>query len=167
MQRCSKAEAARLLGINKATVTRWCQSHPALVDEAGTVDPEELRRHRDATIDPRLQTKTAAPRTQPGTLNDHKTRRERATADDAELELAKKLRLTVERRKVEAALAEAKEILAQALAQQLRDQAEALARIEDAREMEQAVARMHRAALAAFASRLDEIVSEEAEADAA
>lgn len=153
MERVTRAEAARQLGHDRATVTRWVQKHPALLDSEGLVSVEELRRHRDATINPKLQTRfPAAPRdakgpdtaAEPGdeapqTLNDHRSRTEAARAVEAELDLADRLGLTLKREDVENAVALAGETIRQRAGQLARDRAETLARIDDPRAMERAL----------------------------
>ena len=57
MERVTQAEAARTLGMHKSTVTRWVQKHPALLDDAGLVSIDDLRRHRDETVNPKLITR--------------------------------------------------------------------------------------------------------------
>lgn len=151
MQRVSQAEAARRLDVNRSTISRWVKNHPALADEAGRVDLEELRRHRETQIHPGNQTKTRAKKSTPAdasgksagrapeALNDHRARRENANAANAELDLADRLKLTVRREDVEAAAADAGEAIKQRAFQIVRDKAEALARIDDVRGMEKAL----------------------------
>lgn len=173
MQRVTRAEAARQLGVNKATITRWVQKHPALLDADGLVSVDELRAHRDAVIDPRLQTNAAAKKTSPApaatavSMNDHKTRRERAMADDAELDLAERLGVTLQRREVESAVAEAAELLKQTATQMIRDRAEILTKIEDVREMERALDELFREAMETGTAALTDAVAEREAADAA
>lgn len=154
MDRVTRAEAAHRLGLNKSTVTRWVQSHPALLDASGLVDLDDLRAHRDTVINPKLQTRTsetverqdhgerparhnrANPRS---VLNTTRERTESAKAESAELDLAERLNLTLRRDEVEDAVAAAGEVLKQAGQQLARDKAEALARISDPRHMERAL----------------------------
>jgi parvulin-like peptidyl-prolyl isomerase len=170
MQRVTRAEAARQLGVNRSTVTRWCNGHPALVDENDLVSVDELRAHREAVIDPRLQTNGARPAPQQPAagsappavgINDHKARHELARAQSAELDLAERLGMTIERRKVAAAVAEAAEMVRQAVAQAARDQAERLAAIEDAREMEHALMDLFAGAMEAGSAKLAELAAED------
>lgn len=164
MQRVKAIDAARELGVNKSTVSRWLKANPALLDHDGLVSVEEIRAHRSATIDPRLQTRgpqsdgnverIAAKSPDVPTINDHKSRYERARADDAELDLAERLELTLRRRDVEAAVADASETLKQAAAQICRDEAERMVRIEDPREMERALDDLVRRVMAAGTSQL-------------
>ncbi|MCU0909807.1 MAG: hypothetical protein MUE98_00240 [Rhodobacteraceae bacterium] len=153
MARITRAEAARQLGINKSTVTRWVAKHPALADERGLVLVDEIRAHRDAMINPKLQTRGptgaqeqdgAAPQRQETadkrpSINDHRSRTEAAKAIEAELDLAERLGLTVRRDDVERAVASAGETIRQKAAQIVRDRAERLARIDDPRAMERAL----------------------------
>ncbi|MFB9150177.1 hypothetical protein [Roseovarius ramblicola] len=69
-------------------------------------------------------------------MNDARQRTERARAEIAELDLLKRLGLTLEREKVEASLVEAAEILKAEAMQVPKDQAERLAAIDDNRAME-------------------------------
>jgi hypothetical protein len=150
MQRVKPIDAARQMGVNKSTISRWLARNPALLDADGLVSVADLIAHRAAVIDPRLQTKGAAPALVAApaapaasdiapTINDHKLRYERARADDAELDLAERLELTLRRRDVEAAVSEAAATLQQTAAQLCRDEAERITRIEDTREMERAL----------------------------
>lgn len=166
-ERVTKAEAARVIEVNRSTVTRWCNKHPALVDEDGKVSIEELARHRDTVINPALQTRKgkgkeeAAPKasgpsaegapaeTAPATapdsgpnLNLHRARSEEIKAFTAELDLADRLGRTVERSRVEAAAAEAAELIKATAAQLVRDRAEPISRLEDVREVELALGEM-------------------------
>ena len=173
MGRTSRAQAARELGLDKATITRWCQKHPALLDENGLVSVEELREHRLTVVNPKLQTRVssqAAPAVEtaaiPATpdqagpsLNDHRTRKERAQADDAELDLAERLGLTLRREDVERAIAEAGDVMRKTAAQMVRDRAERLSVIDDARAMERALEDMMRDLLAATSAALSEACS--------
>lgn len=149
MQRVTAAEAARALDVNRSTVSRWLKKNPALVDAGGRVSVDELRRHREAVIDPRLETNTAERAAEPGparragpSINDHKERLERAKADEAELDLAERLGQTLVRADVERAIGEAGEQLRQDIAAAVRDEAERLAQISDVREMELAVRKL-------------------------
>lgn len=174
MARVTRAAAARELGVNKSTVKRWCDKHPALMDERGMVDVDELREHRDTVINPGLQTagraitEDPAPArvSEPG-LNAHRSRREKATADSAELDLADRLGKTMRRADVESAVGEAAALLRETAAQIARDRAERLARIDDVRAMEAELEDMTRAMLAEGARFLEEAVKGESESDAA
>lgn len=160
MERVTRAEAARRLNINRSTLTRWIDKHPALLDNDGLVDPVELQKHRDAVANPKLQTRgnparldsgaetgteaggEAAPRT-PATargsssLNDHRARGEAAKAITAELDLADRLKLTLVRADVEAQIASAGELIKRKADEMAKDLAEKLARIDDPRAVEQ------------------------------
>jgi hypothetical protein len=165
MDRVTRAEAARVLELNRATVTRWIQKNPALIDDEGRVSVDELRRHRDQVVNPKLQTRIGpgrggdgSPEAGPensgpsprasGGLNHQRQRTETVKASLAELELAEKLRMTLRRDDVEAAVAAAAEVLKQKAMAMARDRAEALARIVDVREMERALEQMMRDLLA-------------------
>lgn len=100
-------------------------------------------------------------------MNDHKTRRERAMADDAELDLAERLGVTLQRREVESAVAEAAELLKQTATQMIRDRAEILTKIEDVREMERALDELFREAMETGTAALTDAVAEREAADAA
>lgn len=173
MERVTRSEAARELGLDKATVTRWVQKNPALLDEGGLVDVEALRAHRETVINPKLQTRgptvpRAAARTAPAltaagvgaavpagpTMNDHRARSEAAKAEVAELDLAERLGRTLRREEVEAAVVHAADILSQKAGQMARDRAEALTRIDDVRAMERALEDMMRELLEAGAEAL-------------
>lgn len=185
MERVRRAEAARVLGLDKATVTRWVQKNPALLDERGLVSVDELRQHRDATINPKLQTRgpaaagdsppveperrpsSAAAEAPASSLNDHRTRTEAVRAYDAELALAERLGLTLRREDVEAAVAHAGETIRQRAAQLVRDRAEHLARIDDPRAMEKALDEMLRELLSDASAALAAAAQSEAERHAA
>lgn len=152
MDRVSRAEAARMLNIDKSTLTRWIQKHPALLGDDGMVDVVELREHRDAVANPKLQTRGAAargaaaapPQGQSGSggaaaVNDHRARGEAAKAITAELDLAERLKLTLVRSDVESQIAQAGEVLKRKAAELAKNKAEALSRIEDPRAMERAL----------------------------
>lgn len=138
-----------MLNINRSTLTRWIGKHPALLDDDGLVDPVELQEHRAAVANPKLQTRVtpsriaggdAAPRAPAlSSMNDHRTRGEAAKAINAELDLADRLRLTLVREDVESQIAAAGEVLKRKASELAKDRAEALARIEDPRIMEQAL----------------------------
>lgn len=151
MDRVTRAEAARALGLNKSTVTRWVKEHPALLDDSGQVSVGQLREHRNLTVNPKLQTRpptrTPAPDDLPvqskspdgPSLNDTRSRTETAKAHSAELDLAERLSLTLRREEVEAAVMAAGEVLKQTANQLARSKAEVLARITDVRQMERAL----------------------------
>jgi len=154
MERMTRAAAARELQIDKSTLTRWVQKHPALVGDDGLVDLAELRDHRDQVANPALQTRLkhrtpAATRESPGreSLNDHRSRGEAAKAVSAELDLADRLKLTLSRQDVESQIAQAGELLKRKASELAKDRAEALARIEDPRAMERALDDMMRSLL--------------------
>lgn len=159
-ERVTRAEAARRLGIDRATVTRLVQKNPALLDDDGRVDCDQLAQLRTDTLHPGLQTRlgrqaAAADAVRSGpTLNDSRTRAETAKAETAELELAARLGLTLNRRDVEDCLASAAQMLAQRQEQDLRAHAERLARIDDTRAMEQALRALFDAQREAFAQAL-------------
>ena len=178
MTRVTRAEAARRLGVHKSTIKRWCDKHPALIGPDGLVDPEEIRAHYETVAHPGLQARRGRPaeaapdpvqppREGAATLNDHRSRSEKAKADSAELDLAERLGQTLRRDQVEAAVAEAAEILRQAAGQAARDAAERLARIEDVREMEVALDAMVREVLSEGARALEAALAEDSPADAA
>lgn len=160
MQRVTRAEAARELELDRATVTRWVQKNPALIDGNGLVSVDELRQHRDQIVNPKLQTRigsqgaAAAPGPDRHSLNDSRNRTETVKAHLAELELAEKLGLTLRRDDVEAAVAAASEVMKQTAMSLARDRAEQLARIGDVREMERALEQMMRDLLAKGAQAL-------------
>lgn len=135
MDRVTRAEAARELSLNRATITRLVQRNPALLDDEGKVSIQELLELRDATVNPKLQTRTrdAAPA---GSLNDTRARTENAKAETAELDLAERLGLTLRRDDVEAAVAAAGAELRQLAFQMVRDRAELFATVRDVREAE-------------------------------
>ena len=152
MDRMSRAEAARVLSIDKSTLTRWIQKHPALLGDDGLVDVAELREHRDAVANPKLQTRGASARGASGqaargqsggggaaAVNDHRARGEAAKAITAELDLAERLKQTLVRSDVEAQIAQAGEVLKRKAAELAKDGAEALSRIDDPRAMEKAL----------------------------
>lgn len=158
MERMTRAAAARELGLDKSTLTRWVQKHPALVDDDGLVDITELRAHRDAVVNPKLQTRGKAAAAQStakptakgpetgiaSTMNDHRARGEHAKAITAELDLADRLKMTLVRQDVEAQIATAGEVLKRKAAEIAKERAEALARIEDPRAMERELDEMMR-----------------------
>lgn len=159
--RVTRAEAARQLDINRSTLSLWCVKHPALLDADGKVSIAELKEHRETVINPKLQTKKAAkkdekPTSSPGnvSLNDHRSRRESALADATELDLADRLGMTLRRDQVEAAVAEAAELMKQSAAQMCRDKSEAFALIDDQRAMETALNEMMRQFLTEAANAL-------------
>jgi hypothetical protein len=178
--RVTRAEAARVLGLDKSTITRWVQSHPALLDDAGRVSVDEMRRHRDTVINVKLQTRGAgdqaslvpsgrpaprAPAAAPS-INDHRSRTEAARAETAELDLAERLGRTLWREDVEKAVIDAAEVLQKLAGQLARDQAERLARIDDVRAMERALEDLMRALLTEGARALTEAADGEALAHA-
>jgi hypothetical protein len=135
MERVTRAEAARALALNRATITRLVQKNPALLDADGRVNLDELRELRDATVNPKLQTRGRLVE-KPDTLNDNRARTEAAKAETAELDLAERLGLTLRRDEVEAAIASAGAELRQLAFQMARDRAEAIAAASDVREVE-------------------------------
>ena len=152
MDRVSRAEAARELQLDRATITRWVQKSPALLDDEGKVSLSQLKQHREEVVNPKLQTRGGSSERSPrkvggDSLNDTRNRTESAKATAAELDLAERLRLTLRRDDVEAAVAAAGEVLKQAAQAIARDKAEALARITDPREMERALEEIMRVML--------------------
>jgi len=143
----TRADAARALGLDKSTVTRWTKKHPALLGDDGLVDLRELQRHREAMVNPALKTWRDAqpldamplPRIRGGSINDHRARGEGAKAINAEMDVAKRLNQTVIRADVETAIVDAFEVLKSQATSLAQDRAEALARIDDPRAMERAL----------------------------
>lgn len=166
MTRVTQAEAARQLDVNRSTVSRWVKRNPALADEAGSVLVDELRQFSLSVLNPGNQTRGAAdvtatpasmdraPVSSEPNLNDHRTRREAATAMEAELDLAERLTMTLRRDEVEAAAADAGEVMRQVAGQIVRESAERMARIDDVREMERALDAMMREVLSKGAAAL-------------
>jgi hypothetical protein len=170
LARMTRAEAAMRLGVHKSTIKRWCDKHPSLIQEDGLVDLGELERHRAEHAHPGLQTRMGhqpAPMQTQGTLNDHRERNEKARAETAELDLAERLGLTLRRDEVEAAIAEAAEIMKQTAMQLARDNAERLSLIDDAREMDQALTDMVHQMLTRGAAAIAVRIGQEQDADAA
>lgn len=147
-----------MLGVDKATVTRLVQQQPALLGEDGLVDPEELRRVREATRHPGLQTRGAAAAPagngRSAGLNAVRERTEQAKAQTAELDLAERLGLTLRRDDVVASVAAAGQVMKQTASQLARDAAERLVRIDDVRAMERALDDLMREVLAKGAQAL-------------
>lgn len=143
-ERVSRAEAARQIGVDKATITRLCKANPALLDDAGQVSVAEIASLRQATVNPKLQTRTGpqgkvSSADDVQNLNSARNRAETVKAEIAEMDLADRLGRTLRREDVENAVAAAGNILRQNAFQVARDRAESLARIEDPREMERAL----------------------------
>ena len=177
-QRITRSEAAQSLGVNKSTITRWVQKHPALLDENGRVSLEELKRHRDTVVNPALQTRGVSGSGEPpmappaaqapaASMNDHRARKEEVRAAEAELDLAERVKATLRRSDVEQAISEAAELLRQRAMRLVRDRAEHLARIDDVRAMEAALGEMMEEYLVAASDDLSAAVTDEAEFDAA
>lgn len=172
MSRVSQAEAARTMNVARSTISRWVKKNPALADENGKVSVDDLRAYQRDVVNPANQTKVKganpAPKvvaSQPGAeLNDHRARKERATAAAAELDLAERLGKTVSRDEVEAAAAEAGEVLKNTAMSLVRDRAEAIAVIEDVRATERALEALVMEVLAAGAEALAKAAGQE-EAD--
>lgn len=166
MERMTRAEAARRMGIDKATVTRWVKKHPALLGDDGLVSVGDLERHRAQMVNPALQTRAAQVKADPESrlaaspepsgpsLNDHRARREQANATAAELDLADRLNQTLARADVEAAVAAAGDTIRQAAGQIARAKAEMVARLDDPRAVERALEEMMRELLATAAEAL-------------
>ena len=139
MDRVTRAEAARALTVNRATITRLVHKNPALLDDEGRVNVDEIRQLRDATLNPKLQTRGANASPPHARLNDSRTRTESAKAETAELDLAERLSLTLRRDDVEEAIAAAGDLLRQTGFQMARDHAERMASCQDVREAERAL----------------------------
>ena len=176
MVRVTRADAARELGLNRSTLTRWCGKHPSLVDDQGLVSVEELREHRQTVVNPALQTRggegaagqgQSASETAMSNLNTDRARRERSRADLEELQLAEKMGQTLRRDGVEAALQGAAETIRQTGTQIVRDNAEKLARMDDARAVEVHLDEMMRQLQARASAALMAAVETEADAHAA
>lgn len=143
-ERVSRAEAARQIGVDKATITRLCKANPALLDDAGQVSVAEIATLRQATVNPKLQTRTGkqdkgADLGEVPNLNGARSRAETVKAEMAEMDLAERLGQTLRRQDVENAVAAAGNLLRQNAFAVARDRAEILARIDDPREMERAL----------------------------
>lgn len=194
MGRIKQAEAARRLGVNRSTVSRWVKESPALADADGLVDVAELEAYCQTVKHPGNRTKVAAaasalrieadrddaapeprPDLQPAprgadgatALNTHRARTEEAKAVGAELDLAERLQQTLRRSDVERALADAANAIRQRAAQLARDRAERLALIDDVRAMESALDDMMRDLLNGTADALAKAAQGETTADAA
>ena len=139
MDRVTRAEAARALDLDRATITRLVQKNPALLDDDGRVNVDQVKALRDAVLNPKLQTRGAGAFAPQGQLNDSRTRTESAKAETAELDLAERLSLTLRRDDVEEAIAAAGDLLRQTGFQMARDHAERMASCQDAREAERAL----------------------------
>lgn len=148
-ERVSRAEAARQIGVDKATITRLVKANPALLDDAGQVSVSEISALRQATVNPKLQTRTgkqsqgradaASDMGDVPNLNSARNRAETVKAEIAEMNLAERLGQTLRRDDVENAVAAAGNLLRQNAFAMARDWAERLARIDDPREMERAL----------------------------
>jgi len=184
MSRVTRAEAARRLGLHKSTMSRLVKQNPALLDESGLVDVAEIEELRRNVINPALQTRgpgasaASAPvavHADPAPLPDEdrqsinlsRSRRERARAQNEELDLAERIGTTLLRSDVEASIAEAGEMMRQHVSQEVRDQAERLARIEDVREMEQALLSLFSDVMAQVSANLAAAVAEDVKPGAA
>lgn len=139
------AEAAREIGVNRSTISRWCAAHPALLDDDRRVSIEELQEHRRTVINPALQTRGGKQKPAPeprasetavSGMNADRARRERSRADREELELAELMGQTLRRDDVEAALQSAAEVIRQTGGQLAKDHAERLAALDDPRAVE-------------------------------
>lgn len=169
-ERMTRADAARALNLDKSTVTRWIQKHPALLGDDGLVDLTELRRHRDHMVNPALQTRGAAlPEDvmagvdtgfRSHTINQHRARGEGAKAINAELDLAQRLKWTLTRADVDEQIGQASEILKRKAGDLARDRADDLARIDDPRAMERALESLMRSLLEQGALALALAISE-------
>lgn len=143
-ERVSRAEAARQIGVDKATITRLVKANPALLDDAGQVSVAEIAQLRQAVVNPRLQTRVGkqsrvSDLADVPNVNSARNRAESVKADLAEMELAERLGRTLRRDDVENAIAAAGNLLRQNAFSLAKDRAEQLARIEDVREMERAL----------------------------
>lgn len=143
-ERVSRAEAARQIGVDKATITRLVKGNPALLDDVGRVSVTEIANLRQAVINPKLQTRTGrqtkvAEEIPAHSLNGARGRSESVKAEMAEMDLAERLGRTLRREDVEATVAAAGNLLRQNAFAVARDKAEVLARIDDVREMERAL----------------------------
>jgi len=158
MPRVSRQEAARRLSVVPGTIYYWCKKHPELIGDDGKVDLEELRAHRDAMSDKQMSRagKSSKAKAYEGieSRSDAVLRRERAKADEAELNLAERLGKTLRREEVEAAIADAALQLKQEAFRAVKQEAEVLARIDDPREMEKALEAVVRDLLEAGANAL-------------
>ena len=85
MDRVTRAEAARQLEVDRATSTREVQKNPALLDEQGMVNVDELRAVRQSTLNPKLQTRGTGAVPQVSTLNASRERTELTKAEIATL----------------------------------------------------------------------------------
>lgn len=128
----TRADAARVLDVNKSTISRWVEKHPALLGDDGLVSLSELRAHRAQMINPALQTavRNEAVRPRPAaradaqpSLNDHRARSERAKAVQNELDLADRLKLTLVREDVERQIAAAGEVIKRRAGELAKDRA--------------------------------------------
>jgi hypothetical protein len=176
--RVTRAAAARALGLHKSTLSRLCRDAPWLLDADGLVDAVEVAAFRASTLNPKLQTRGPGPwdpqafdhgdASLPlGQLNDARVRHESARASSAELALAERMGQTLDRAAVEAALAEAAELMRQRGAQLAADRAEGLAKIDNAREMEHALNELFRDAMLAMARDLEAALEDDTADDAA
>ncbi len=176
-ERVTITAAAKMMDVNKSTISRWCTRHPSLRGEDGLVDLEELRAHRDQVVNPKLQTRgpaaeesTTAPATgsQGATsLNDARQRSERAKAEMSELDLLDRLGRTLDRADVEAAIAAAAETLKAEAMQVVKDEAERLANIDDDRAMEVALREIMTDLMEGAARALNRAAEPEGASDAA
>ena len=169
MKRVRQSEAARRLGVNRSTVSRWVKRNPDLEDQDGFVSIEELSEFRNSIVNPIMRSDPLAsstPTKSVTSLNDHRARREEARAELEELQLAEKRSLILRRSDVEAKLAAAGTFLRQHASHLARDHSERLALISDVREMERALDGMMRDFLAAAARALDEAAAGTVEKDA-
>ena len=124
----------------------------------------EIDTHRAQMVNPKLQTRTgsgqgrdqqrSAPPIEPS-INVDRGRNERVKAEMVELDLARRLGLTLSRQDVEQALAEAAALQKQTASLLVKDRAEALARITDDREMEIALDKLMQDFLAEAADALN------------
>ncbi|HEY1630810.1 MAG TPA: hypothetical protein VGF56_05810 [Rhizomicrobium sp.] len=71
--RVKPAEAARLLGINRSSLSRYLQQYEGLLDAEGTVDVAQLKQHR--ADNPRIADASASSSEAKPAKADHPTRR--------------------------------------------------------------------------------------------
>lgn len=93
--RVHQAEAARQLGVNRSSLSRYLKEYESLVDSDGKVDVDEIRAHRDANLRvPETSARPAAAKRSDSTAtrtrhSESKARRAELEVERLELELAK------------------------------------------------------------------------------
>jgi len=179
MPRVTRAEIARQLNVSPSTVTQWIKRYPHLDSADKTVDVDDFMKHRRQVLQPGRSAGgkkrgDAAKRAKgqkvasdpPAGLDSYESReaailrRERAKADEAELDLAERLGRTIRADLAQAAVADATLKLRQELFRGARDHAEELSLISDPREMERALEAMLRDILETAADSLAAAVSD-------